>query len=185
MRVREQVFFWVWHRWVCIQSSPPPFSYPPSFLSHACESLPCTISGEGEGKRQINKISFQSLCSQREIDGRGGSRQKVFGGSAARNWKLLPLPGEICVHYLQSQTNRRRVQVYVCVCATGRKPPCLSSLITVLCSWSELPLALFTYVSLRAVVRVFLSLCVHVCMIILPLCVCFPHGCQGWIPRST
>lgn len=57
---------------------------PPSFLSHASESLPCTISGEGEGKRQINKISFQSLYSQRELDD-GGGGQGGRGGSAASN----------------------------------------------------------------------------------------------------
>lgn len=61
---------------------------PPFFLSHACESLPCSISGEGGGgKRQINKLSFQSLYSRRELDeeaaGMGGRFRR--GGPAASN----------------------------------------------------------------------------------------------------
>ena len=59
----------------------PPSSPPASSLLLLFSPMPVShfhapFQGEGEGKRQINKISFQSLYSQRELDegaaGRGG-----------------------------------------------------------------------------------------------------------------
>lgn len=132
------------------------------------------------GESQINKISFQSLCSQRELVGVGGCGRRIGGegGSVASNWKLLPLPGEICVHYLQSQTNRSRAQVYMCVCATARKPPCLSSSITVLCCWSDRALSrslsVHTFVCLQWCLCLYFCLCVLLCVhsyVSLPTCV--------------
>lgn len=140
------------------------------------------------GESQINKISFQSLCSQRELVGVGVVGEGFGGGaSVASNWKLLPLPGEICVHYLQSQTNRSRAQVYMCVCATARKPPCLSSSITVLCSWSDRTLSLVLCLCICLSVCNGVCVCISVfvyCFVYIHMCL-FPHVCQAWIQRST
>lgn len=106
---------------------PAPFSFSVFFHCLWVTSMD-DFRGRGE-TRQINKISFQRLCSQRGLDVHGVGKG-ALGEFVAGSWKLLPLQREICVHYLQSQTNRSRVQVLECFCVTARKPPCLSSSIT-------------------------------------------------------
>ena len=172
-----------WHHRVFIQklsSNPPPLLFSPMPLSH----FHAPFQGKGREKANKQDLFPEFIFSKGTRRGGGGAMGGGRGGSAASNWKLLPLPGEICVHYLQSQTNRSRVQVYVCVCATARKPPCLSSSITVPDQNSppspSLPL-LFPYVCLC----VYLCFCVYRCVYVSHVPVLrFPTWVPGLDPEK-
>lgn len=124
------------------------------------------FQGSKGGKRQINKVSFQSLYSQRglsvEAAGEGG-----VGG-------LRPAIENCCPYPERSVYTTCKVKQidpgcrFTCVFA--RLPVNLPAchLQSMFFTTDQTPLSLFA----------FLCLCEM-------LCVCFPYGCQAWIQRNT
>lgn len=128
--------------------------------------------GRRGGKRQINKLSFQSLYSRRELDeeaaGIGGGRRGCWEGV------LWPAIENCCPYPERSVYTTCKVKQIDpgCrfTCAAACNPPSLSSSITEHCCWS-VSLSLFLFLSLFSLshhtfVCAKWRLCLHVCVFV-------------------
>lgn len=137
-------------------------------------SLPCLwvtsmhhFRGRRGGKRQINKLSFQSLYSRRELD-------EEAAGMGRWIWVrgvLWPAIENCCPYPERSVYTTCKVKQIDpgCrfTCAAACKPPSLSSSITEHCCWS-LPLSFFLslFPSLFIHVSVWNGVCVCMCVFV-------------------
>lgn len=163
---------------------PPP---PPSSLLLLFS--PMTVSHfhafqrEEEGKRQINNISFQRLCSQKRTKWGGGGRRGDVGGLRPATENCCPYP-ERSVY-----TSHKVKQIdpgcsFTCVFVWLPVNLLACHLQSLLCVPDQTALSHSLSLSLsHTSSHPFLSLpsvFVYFC-----LCAYFPRGCQAWIQRST
>lgn len=180
-----------WHQWVYTAPLPPTA---PPLPPRSLFSLPCLwvtsmhhFRGRRGGKRQINKLSFQSLYSRRELDEEAAG----IGGGGGGCWEGVLWPAiENCCPYPERSvyTTCKVKQIDPgCrfTCAAACNPPSLSSSITEHCCWSvSLSLSLFLSLFSSPIIHLSVRNGVCVCMCVC-LCLHSPRGWQAWIQQST
>lgn len=161
---------------VGIHSSSPAYRPPPS---RSLFSLPCLwvtsmhhFRGRRGGKRQINKLSFQSLYSRRELDEEAAG---IGGGGVCWEGVLWPAIENCCPYPERSVYTTCKVKQIDpgCrfTCAAACNPPSLSSSITEHCCWSvslslSFPLSFFLSHHTFVCEMAFVFACVCVCVYI-------------------
>ena len=167
------------HTKALLQSPPPLFSLPCLWVTSMHH-----FRGRG-GKRQINKISFQSLYSQRELDeGAAGRWEGGVGG-------LRPAIENCCPYPERSVYTTCKVKQidpgcrFTCVFVRlpVNLPACHLQSLFLIRTPPPPPLSPFSFHTC-AYVCISVFVCITVCMFHMFPCCVFPRGCQAWIQRS-
>lgn len=176
-----------WHQWVYTASLPPTCPPPPPPPPCCLFSLPCLwvtsmhrFRGWRGGKRQINKLSFQSLYSRRELDEEAAGMEGGFGRGV-----LWPAIENCCPYPERSVYTTCKVKQIDpgCrfTCAVACNPPSLSSSITEHCCWS-FSLSLFRFLSLFSSHFIHVSVQNGVCVCTCVFASTFPTWMAGLDP---